>query len=165
MNILNWYKIHLLGPYANRNDRFPYLILWINQWNPYSFIYRNPEKSTPLGIKKKKTKTKKQKQKHKSTFNLGLSTEILILGICSFQYFVKDKLIWKIYNQLVLAFLAFFFSHCLFFFCYYCFINHGVLLIDTESASRCSFQFLGRGYGLSIANRAKSYKIVPSINQ
>ena len=46
-------------------------------------------KKVPLWAFKKK----KQKQKHKSTFNLGLSTEILILGICSFQYFVKDKLI------------------------------------------------------------------------
>ena len=35
-----FHSYNLLGPSADRNDRFPYLISQINRWNP--FIYRNP---------------------------------------------------------------------------------------------------------------------------
>ena len=40
--------LDLLGFSADQNDKFSYPFIYLNWWNPYSFIYLNPKKGTPF---------------------------------------------------------------------------------------------------------------------
>ena len=42
-------QLALLGLFTDQNDRFLYPLIYFNKWNPYPFIYLNPEISTPFG--------------------------------------------------------------------------------------------------------------------
>ena len=42
-------QLALSGLSTDQNDRFLYPLIYFNKWNPYPFIYLNPEISTPFG--------------------------------------------------------------------------------------------------------------------
>ena len=42
-------RVLLKGPFKYLNHSFPYPFLCFNLWNPYPFIYLQPEKGTPFG--------------------------------------------------------------------------------------------------------------------
>lgn len=43
------FKMHLLAPFTDQNDRSSYPFIYFNQWIPHTFIYLRPEKGTPSG--------------------------------------------------------------------------------------------------------------------
>ena len=38
------FKMHLLAPFTDQNDRSSYPFIYFNQWIPHTFIYLRPEK-------------------------------------------------------------------------------------------------------------------------
>ena len=43
------FKMHLLAPFTDQNDRSSYPSIYFNQWIPHTLIYLRPEKGTPSG--------------------------------------------------------------------------------------------------------------------
>ena len=43
------FKMHLLAPFTDQNDKSSYPFIYFNQWIPHTFIYLRPEKGTPSG--------------------------------------------------------------------------------------------------------------------
>ena len=43
------FKMHLLAPFTDQNDRSSYPFIYFNQLIPHTFIYLRPEKGTLLG--------------------------------------------------------------------------------------------------------------------
>ena len=103
------YKIHLLGPSADLNDRHFPILFYKSTSESHTLSHTGILKKAPLWTLKEKKKLAagrglffrpafylqdcRVKKKKKKLFLSRVSTEILILGICSFQYFVKDKVI------------------------------------------------------------------------
>ena len=43
------FKMHLLAPFTDQNDRSSYPFVYFKRWIPYTFRYQRPEKVPPLG--------------------------------------------------------------------------------------------------------------------